>query len=189
MNHEMMPGFGDSSDAQRNADNLDARELDPTAPLTAEQINELCFKVIDLAGAEKTPVTYDKNGLYVEAIYSREFNDQGQPYETVYSVIERRIDPTRTDGRYYNSSHYQIALGIGPEAEPTFAEKETYYEVYDERHDDIVRVELDIDATDPEERLKRAVQYNQDKIDLGVDRELTQEDYLRLKQLLALLQR
>lgn len=185
MNYEMMPGFGDSSQVERTADELMGKEIDPSKELSASQIRDLCFKIIDITGGEGNLVEYEKNGLYVEVRYYHELNDEDQPYGVVYSVLERRVDTVRSDGMFYNTKSYQIVFETGVDAAQT-ADVEAFYEMYDEGKQQIVRVEEDNPGTTPEDRLRRALEAHNDKASLGLSHPLNQGDYTNLMRLLAL---
>lgn len=187
MNYEMMPEPGDSSQVERTADELMGKEIDPSKELSADQISELCFKIIDVTGGEGNLVEYEKNGLYVEARYYHELDDEDQPYEVVYSVLERRVDSVRNDGKFYNTKSYQIVFETGVDV-AQFADVETFYEMYDEGEQQIVRVEEDNPGTTPEDRLRRSIDAYGDKEKLGLSRPLNQGDYANLMRLLALAQ-
>jgi hypothetical protein len=173
MNHEMTPGSGES---------------DPTKEITSLQINELCLKIIDVTGGMNSIAEHQEGDLHMEAHYYQDLDQDGQPYETVYSVYERTVDAERTDGTYYYAKSYQIVFDENADG-AQFAEVESYYEMHDEEEGEIVRAEHDNPGITPQERLQAAVDAHEDKRQLGLNRPLNQQDYLRLKQLLALLQR
>jgi hypothetical protein len=188
MNHEMMPESGDSSQAERTANELLEAQVESTKELTSDQLNELCFKIIDVSGGEGNIAEYNKNGLYVEAAYYQALDDDQQPYETTYTVIERRPDHDRNDGAFYRTSAYQIVFGTNTDDGAEFAAKESYYEMYDEKQDAIVRVEEEVEADSLADRLSQVIRASQDRKALGLDRPLNQDDYANLMRLLALTQ-